>query len=331
MKEIKLQRRVKLITTMPHDHLRAFSADVRQGLSSTPKALPCHHFYDRRGSALFEKICELPEYYLTRAEREILTRRVDELISLLPEDVSVLELGSGSGVKTRILLEALLRGGRTVRYIPIDISRSAIEASSLDLVESFDALEIDGFVGEYREGLNRFGKDESASRLILWLGSSIGNLHRPDAIGFLRDLRESLRPRDRLLLGVDLRKETHVLESAYDDAQGVTAEFNKNLLARVNGELDGDFNLSRFRHRARYLEDVGRIEMHLVSEAVQRVTVGRLGLEVAFDEGEALHTENSYKYSVGEIDELATSSGLELVARWFDEKRYFSVNLFARG
>ena len=331
MKEIDVGRRVKLVTALPHDHLRAFSADVRQGLSGTPKALPCHHFYDRRGSALFEKICELPEYYLTRAEREILTRRVDELISLLPEDVSVLELGSGSGVKTRILLEALLRGGRTVRYSPIDISRSAIEASSLDLVDSFETLEIDGFVGEYREGLNHFGKDENASRLILWLGSSIGNLHRPDAIGFLRDLRESLRPRDRLLLGVDLRKETHVLESAYDDAQGVTAEFNKNLLARVNGELDGDFNLSRFRHRARYLEDVGRIEMHLVSEAAQRVTVGRLALEVAFDQGEALHTENSYKYSVGEIDELATGSGLELVARWFDEKRYFSVNLFARG
>lgn len=325
--QIDVGRRVRL-TTRPTHHAEAFAADVRQGLSATPKVLSCQHLYDARGSALFERICELPEYYLTRAEREILSERVGELISLLPQDVSVLELGSGSGVKTRILLEALLRRRRTLRYSPIDISRSALEESSLELADSYDALEIDGFVGEYRDGLVHFGQDESEPWLVLWLGSSIGNLHRQDAVEFLRELRENLLASDFLLVGIDLRKDVNVLERAYDDSRGVTADFNKNLLARINRELGGSFDQSRFRHRATYLHEIGRVEMHLVSECAQRVRLAELDLDVSFERGESIHTENSYKYSIEEIDELAGLAGFERVARWFDENRWFSLNLF---
>ncbi|HEY3245773.1 MAG TPA: L-histidine N(alpha)-methyltransferase [Phycisphaerae bacterium] len=316
--------------------------DVRAGLSAQPKRLPCRYFYDREGSRLFEEICTLPEYYLTRAETEILTAHAEELAQQFHGRVTVIELGSGSAVKTQILLRALLAGGQSVSYVPLDLSRAALQDSSQRLLAACSGLRITAVVGEYRDGLTLLregftyptpgtqpsGGSTEAPRLILWLGSNIGNLERNDAADFLRELGDTLRPRDRLLVGIDLRKERATLEQAYDDSRGITAEFNGNILVRINRELGGHFEPSAFRHRAIYNEPVGRIEMYLVSTRAQRVPIDRLGLEVPFEQDEAIHTENSYKYSTDEIDVLADAANLNTRERWFDGARRFCVTVF---
>lgn len=315
-----------------------FARDVAAGLTAEPKQLSCRYFYDREGSRLFAAICELPEYYLTRAETEILQCRAREIAALFAADVTVVELGSGSAVKTRLLLEALFpsgRGlgevGRRVRYVPIDICRPVLEESAGDLLERFATLEIVAIAAEYHEGLRQLGSESDRPRLILCLGSNIGNFTRAEAATFLRRIRDTMTPADRMLVGVDLRKNRAVLEAAYDDAAGVTAAFNRNLLARINHELNADFDLSAFEHRAIYNESLGRIEMYLVSTRVQGVTIGRIGLTVRFAAGETIHTENSYKYSLAEIDALATAAGLREQCSWQDAAGRFSLHLLAGG
>jgi dimethylhistidine N-methyltransferase len=304
-----------------------FARDVADGLTAAPKRLACRYFYDREGSRLFEAICELPEYYLTRAEAAILHDHAHEIAGRFPAAVTVIEFGSGSAVKTRLLLEALLRPRRGVRYVPIDICRPVLEESSRALLQIFPELEIVSVAGEYQEGLRRLPDESARPKLVLWLGSNIGNLDRTEAAAFLRRIRETLQPTDRVLVGFDLRKDRAVLEAAYDDAAGVTAAFNLNLLARINRELEGDFDLAAFRHRATYDPDLGRIEMDLVSTKTQRVTIGRLGLEVAFAAGEAIHTENSYKYSQTEMDDVSRAAGLHAERCWQDLEGRFSLNL----
>lgn len=320
--------RFRLIELTGGDLLAAFARDVAAGLTAEPKRLSCRYFYDREGSRLFAAICELPEYYLTRAETEILERHVGEIASLFPSDVTVVELGSGSAVKTRLLLEALLPG-RRVRYVPIDICRPVLEQSAADLLGRFRTLEIVAVAAEYHEGLRHLANESDRPRLILWLGSNIGNFTRAEAAAFLRRIRDTMTPADRMLVGVDLRKDRAVLEAAYDDDAGVTAAFNRNLLARINHELNGDFDLSAFQHRAIYNEDLGRIEMYLVSTRNQSVTVGRIGLTVRFAAGETIHTENSYKYSLAEINALATAAGMQEQHSWRDAAGRFSLHLLA--
>lgn len=315
--------------------LRArFADDVRAGLTARPKRLPCCYFYDDEGSRLFDAITRLPEYYLTRAERDILRDRAGDLAAEFREAPVVIELGSGSAAKTRLILDAVLARHATLRYVPIDISRGALEESAASLVRDYPLLEIHAVAAEYHDGLRRLEAPAAAGaegppKLILWLGSSIGNLHRPDAAAFLRRVRELMSARDRFLVGVDLRKDRAVLEAAYDDPAGVTARFNLNLLARINRELDGDFDPGAFRHRARYDEAAGRIEMYLDSLRDQSVRIGGPGLTVPFAAGEPVHTENSYKYAPDEIDGLAAAAALRVAQRWFDPARRFSVNLFA--
>jgi len=318
--------RFRLLELFAGDPAAEFAGDVAAGLTATPKRLACRFFYDREGSRLFEAICETPEYYLTRAETEILERHAREIASLFQGDVTVIELGSGNAVKTRLLLEALLPA-RGVRYVPIDICRPVLEESAADLLQRFPLLDIVALAAEYHEGLRHLRGESDRRRLILWLGSNIGNFTRAEAQTFLRQIRDTMTPADRLLVGVDLRKDRAVLEAAYDDAAGVTAAFNLNLLARINRELAGDFDLGAFRHRAIYDPDLGRIEMYLVSTRSQRVTIGRIGLEVAFAAGEVIHTENSYKYSLAEIDEVARAAGLCAKRSWQDAKGQFSLNL----
>jgi dimethylhistidine N-methyltransferase len=320
--------RFRLVELTGGDLFAELAKDVAAGLTAEPKHLSCRYFYDREGSRLFAAICEQPEYYLTRAETEILKRHAREIASLYPDDVTVIELGSGNAVKTRLLLEALLPG-RQVRYVPIDICRPVLEESAVDLLQRFPPLEIVAVAAEYHEGLRHLRSESDRQRLILWLGSNIGNFTRAEAATFLHRIRATMTSEDRMLIGVDLRKDPAVLEAAYDDAAGVTAAFNRNLLARINHELNGNFNLNAFQHRAIYNQDLGRIEMYLVSTQVQSVTIGRIGLTVRFSAEEPIHTENSYKYSLAEMNAIATAAGLQDQCVWQDAAGRFSLHLLA--
>jgi dimethylhistidine N-methyltransferase len=321
--------RSHLLTGATVNHRAEFARDVRHGLRQTPKALSCRFFYDAEGSRLFEAICALPEYYLTRAERAILRNHADSIVAACPPAVTLVELGSGSAVKTRWLIEALLRRQPNLRYVPIDISPTALTDSTQQLVDDYPQLEVAAIAAEYREGLRQLPTAAPGPKLVLWLGSNVGNFDRVEATNFLREVRQALTTDDRLLLGIDLRKDASILERAYDDRQGVTATFNLNLLARINRDLGGHFDLGAFRHRAVWNDTAGRVEMYLVSTGKQRVRIDALEMEVAFAEGEAIHTENSYKYSPEEIAALAKAIDCSIMGRWTDAEGRFSENLLA--
>jgi|DewCreStandDraft_3_1066083.scaffolds.fasta_scaffold00769_4 L-histidine N-alpha-methyltransferase len=329
------ERRFELIRATPDDHLAEFAHDVREGLTASPKHLPCRYFYDREGSLLFEAICALPEYYLTRAERAILEAHAGEILARgfgerVSDPITLVELGSGSATKTRLLIAALLRRQGALLYVPVDISREMLEESARGLVRDYPGLRVRAIAGDYADGLEHL-TSLRGRKLILWLGSNIGNLERAEAIAFLRRVRERMSEADAMLIGIDLRKDRAVVERAYNDARGVTARFNANLLARINRELGGHFDLAAFRHHALYNEAEGRIEMYLVSVRAQRVRIERLDLEVSFAAGERIHTENSYKYSPEEITAVARAAGLRLLGHWRDPDALFSVNLFGRA
>ncbi|MCG8556640.1 MAG: L-histidine N(alpha)-methyltransferase [Proteobacteria bacterium] len=299
-----------------------FASDVRAGLAAHPKRLPCRHFYDAEGSRLFEQICRLPEYYVTRAERAILSQHASTIVAGLPPEAQLWELGSGNGDKTRLLIEALVRKQVSLRYVPIDVSQSALEQTAA-LLESFPTLSIRALQAEYDAALALAVQTLTGPRLIAWLGSSIGNLDRDQAAAFLGTLRARSATRDALLVGFDLRKDRRVLEAAYNDASGVTARFNLNLLARINRELGGRFDLGSFEHRARYDVDAGRVALHLISKRKQRVPIDKLSLRVEFDTGEAIHTEDSYKYSIDEIARLAERASFAVKACFQDADGLF--------
>ncbi len=305
----------------------SFAEEVRAGLTANPKSLPCRFFYDPEGSRLFEVICELPEYYLTRAETEIIEDRSEEVVGKFPRGATLIELGSGSSAKTRRLIAELLQRDGRLLYIPVDISRSMLEESARTLLDEFAGLEILAVAGEYQEATGHLRRDFGLPKLILWLGSNIGNLDRPEAVEFLHCLRGLMTAEDRLLVGIDLRKGRRVLEAAYDDAQGITAQFNRNILARINRELGGEFDRNQFHHRARYDEEAGRVDMRLESATAQTVRITALELAVPLAAGETIHTENSYKYSPAEIQETAAATRLRVADQWLDRNRQFTLNL----
>lgn len=302
--------------------------EVRVGLTAASKSLPCRFFYDAEGSRLFEEICAVPEYYLTRAEDEILARHAAEIVAAVPAAAAVVELGSGSATKTRRLLDAhLARGGRA-SFAMVDISSSALTTSAGALQSAFPELEVAAVAAEYREGIELLAAEKTAPWLVLWLGSNVGNLDRAAAGRFLKSIRAHLGAEDRFLLGVDRRKSRVVLESAYDDAAGVTARFNQNLFARIDRELGGQFARAAFRHVVRYDEVAGRIEMALESLEEQVVRIEALELDVAFARGERIHTEDSYKYSDAEVEALARAAGLRVERAFTDGgARFLSVLL----
>lgn len=304
------------------------AGDVRQGLSRNPKTLPCKYFYDRRGSELFEQICRLEEYYLPRAEGGILASRAGEIAAACSPGLSLIELGSGNSAKTRLLIEALLRREGRLHYVPIDISEDFLHDSAARLLQHYDGLHVTAFAGDYAAGLEYVQREVGGPRLLLWLGSSIGNLERGEAAAFLAGIRAAMKPADALLVGIDLRKDEAVLLQAYDDTAGVTAEFNRNILRRINRELEAGFVVDAFRHRAIYDETAGRVEIALVAERAQTVRIGLLNMTVTLRAGEAIHTEHCYKYSTGEIQHLGRRAGLELARQWLDPEERFSLNLF---
>lgn len=303
----------------------SFAEDVRRGLTATPKFLLPHYFYDALGSALFSAICELPEYYVTRAEDEILRTKSAEIASAFGPNVRIAELGSGSARKTRHLIEAILHQQPSLHFLPVDVDAGVLASSSQELLNAYPNLSITAICGDFRDPaalLRPYLPPSDARTIVLFLGSSIGNLDPAAAGAMLANLRTALAPGDALFLGADLRKSPSILEPAYDDALGVTAAFNRNLLVRINRELGGTFDLASFAHRAFYNASEGRIEMHLVSRIAQRVLIG--GYEVAFEEGESIHTENSHKYDVATLATLAAAGNFHIERRWSDSSGYFA-------
>jgi dimethylhistidine N-methyltransferase len=308
---------------------RRFADDVRAGLGGDEKSLPCVYLYDARGSLLFERITLLPEYYLTRAEYEIIGERADEIARMAGDPVRVVELGSGSAAKAVTLLRALAKANRSVTYFPVDVCDDVLRKSVVGLEEDVPEVEVRPIRARYREGLASL--PGVGQVLLFWLGSSIGNLDRNQAASFLCDVRDRLSSGDRMLIGIDLRKDTKTLEAAYNDSAGITAEFNLNLLRRINRELRADFELERFEHVACWNPADGRIEMYLESRSQQTVRIGALGMTVNLAPGERIHTENSYKYMPNEIEALADRAGVEIEEQWFDSGGLFSLHSLRVG
>ena len=314
-------------------HQPDFATEVAQGLSrpSGEKTLPYRFFYDARGSALFDRITELEEYYPTEAELSILKTHGQDIAASCGVDLPVVELGSGSATKARLLLPPFCaQATASLHYVPIDISRAALEENARTLRTELPRLRITAVVGEYRAGLAHLDEACARPRIICWLGGSIGNMTRDVASDFLALLTPQLGEGGSAVIGVDLRKDKEVLERAYDDAEGVTAEFNKNLLHRMQNELGADLDLEGFRHVAEYDIDTGRVAMFLESVGAQTIRVESIGLEVELEDGERIHTESSFKYSFDEIESVARAAGLHVEERWLDGLGQFSLNRLVR-
>lgn len=298
-----------------------FGDQVLAGLEQARKSIPPKFFYNQRGSELFDAICELPEYYLTRADLEIIEDHAGDIADLLEDTVQLVEFGSGSSRKVRLLLDGI----QPSIYMPIDISRDHLLASANLLAEDYPWLAVHAVCMDYSRTMELPYYGDGLALAAFFPGSSIGNFEPDSAYRFLAQSRRMLKPGGILIIGVDLKKDISRLEAAYNDADGVTAAFNLNLLQRMNEELDADFDLTQFRHRAFYNEPRGRIEMHIESLRPQTVTVR--GRPFSFAAGETVHTENSYKYSVAEFQQLAGSAGFDASAVWTDQSALFSVHV----
>jgi dimethylhistidine N-methyltransferase len=298
-----------------------FLDEVVRGLTGAVKTLPSKYFYDARGSELFDEICDLEEYYLTRTELSILKRFAGEMADSIGPNCAIVEYGSGSSLKTRILLEQL---HSPAALIPVEISCTHLKQAAQMLSRKFPELCVEPLCADFTEPFELPKLDVPHERTVLFFpGSTIGNFPPFEAAELLGNMRDLAAPHGGLLIGVDLDKPRHIVEAAYNDHHGVTAAFNLNLLTRINRELSADFELDRFRHEAILNQEEGRIEMHLVSQGEQTVRLN--GTEVAFSDGESIHTENSYKYSLSKFGELAESAGFRVERIWCDSRNLFSV------
>ena len=303
------------------DDTSGFANAAIRGLGEAQKTLPCQYLYDERGSALFERITDVPEYYPTRTETAILTACVDEIVAQTPSGSVLVEFGSGSSRKTEILLDAF---DKLAAYVPIDVSASALDDARIRLAARFPDLRVHAVVGDFRATLALPDDLAGRPRIGFFPGSTIGNFQPAEAVELLATMRQMLGVGARLIIGVDLRKDLAALLPAYNDAAGVTAAFNKNLLVRANRELGADFDLETFSHEAVFNDEKSRIEMHLVSRQAQ--TVSLLGQRFAFRPGETIHTENSHKYTVEAFHDLASEGGWTAQRVWTDASQLFSVH-----
>jgi len=328
MAETQISERFALYRDPHPERVATFAQDVRAGLGSRPYALSPKYFYDDLGSSLFEAICRLPEYYLTRVERDLLATYGREIAGALDGPLELVELGSGSALKTKLIIEAILERQPVLTYHPIDISADALIESALGLIAANDNLRISAYASDYY-ALLREGRLETRDRVLaLYLGSNIGNFQPAEARLLLELLAGGLRSGDGLLVGYDLKKDAQILEAAYADATGVTAAFNKNLLGRINRELGGDFDLDAFGFRANYDHTRGAVDSFLVSERRQIVHIGAANLRVPFSVGETIHTESSYKFSREEIVDLARRCGFAELRTFTDAGARYALTLF---
>lgn len=299
-----------------------FAADVINGLSQRPAAIPPKYFYDAKGSKLFDAITQLPEYYPTRTEIGILSANTAEIAEHVGTGSLIVEPGGGSCAKVHILLEGL----KPRAYVPMDISKDHLQLAAEELAVAFPWLEIHAAATDFTRNMQLPPSTPEGTHVAFFPGSSIGNFDPGGAVEFLTSVAELVGQGGYLLIGVDLKKDKVILEAAYDDAAGITAEFNLNLLEHINHELDGDFDLGAWRHQALYNEQIGRIEMHLISRKNQTVTINKTSF--SFAQGESIHTENSYKYTAEEFITLAGRAGFQSDALWVDADQLFSVHLF---
>ncbi len=306
--------------------LSPIANDVLRGLTRTPKSLPPKLLYDAEGSQLFEQITQLPEYYLTRTETGILEANAEEIAARAGTDLTLIELGAGTAAKTRIIIRALLRQQPRLTFYPVDVCAEPLRAAAANLGREQPAVRVKGVVADYTHNL-RWLKDIEGRKLVLYIGSSIGNFEPLQAAALLAKIRRSLSPGDALLLGTDMAKDPLTLVVAYDDAQGVTTSFNKNVLARINRELGGHFDLESFRHLAVWNPRRSRMEMYLESMRPQEVAIDALGISVKFASCERLHTENSYKFTLPMIQSMMENSGMTLETTWTDARDFFTVHL----
>ena len=305
---------------------KTFAEEISSSLNEDSKFINPKFFYDKKGSDLFEKICSLPEYYPTRTEISILKKLQPELLSYIDENFRLVELGSGTSVKTRLILDILTQLQNTIDYFPIDISEILTESSE-QLLKDYDGLHITGIIDTYEGGLEFLKNFDDKKNLIIFLGSSFGNFSPNDGYEFLQKINSTMKSGDLFLIGLDLVKDKQILESAYDDSQGVTAEFNLNILSRINDELDADFNLKNFSHYAIYNEKEQRIEMYLKSLVNQSVIVSKSDLLLNLEKDELILTEHSHKYTLSQIHELLDSARFEIKRTWLDDKKHFSLTL----
>jgi len=309
---------------------KTFAEEISSSLNRDFKFITPKFFYDKKGSDLFEKICALPEYYPTRTEIVILKNLQTELPSFIDDSFRLVELGSGASVKTRLLLDIFTKMQQTTEYFPIDISEILTESSE-QLLQDYDNLRITGIIDTYEGGLEFLKNYDNKNNLILFLGSSFGNFSPADGKIFLEKINSTMKSGDLFLIGLDLVKDSQILESAYDDAQGVTAEFNLNVLSRINDELDADFNLNNFSHYSTYNKEDQRIEMYLKSLVNQSVIISKSNLSLNLEKNELIHTEYSHKYTLEQIKILLESTGFKINHTWLDENTHFSLTLVSKN
>ncbi len=330
MKTVLDETQVRIESWLSETEERSLANDVLDGLTRPFKEMPPKHFYDARGSELFERICELPEYYPTRTERAILEAQAGAIVAETGAG-ELVELGSGSAEKARVLLGAMERAETLRRYVPFDVSESVVAEAACQLVDEYDGLHVHGVVGDFQRHLDRLPRADGVPRIVALLGGTIGNFPPGTRRGLLRSIGGLLGPEDRLLLGTDLVKDPAVIEAAYDDAQGVTAEFNRNVLHVINRELDADFVPEAFDHVAFFDRRHEWMEMRLRSRRPCSVLIGDLGLRVEFAAGEELRTEISAKFTRARVEEDFRSAGLRL-HRWYtDPDGLFALSLGARA
>ncbi len=308
------------------DSTYAAGADVISGLSAQPKTLPAKYFYDDRGSELFEQICDLPEYYLTRTETLILQNCAPEIASITGA-CELVELGSGSALKTRILLDAYKEMGYPLHYLPIDISAGILESSAFALLNDYPTLKVRGLVGTYELALERLNMPVLPARMLCFLGSTLGNLNDQECDLFFSRIATALNKGEYFLLGVDLQKPIEILEAAYNDVQGITKQFNLNMLRHLNQRFDGNFDLTKFAHQAIYNQSQHQIEMHLQSLVAHTVNLRSLDLTAKFAQSETIMTEISRKFDISKIAQTLESSGLVKIKTWTDPNHWFGLLL----
>ena len=309
---------------------KTFAEELSQSIRKKQKSINPKFFYDQKGSELFEKICTIPEYYLTRSEISILNHLDGKLQPHLHGDFRLVELGSGSSQKTRILIDILTKLQNHVEYFPIDVSK-ILKSSSITLQSDYKKLHITGIIDNYESGLEFIKNYDDMKNLIVFLGSSFGNFEPESGINFLRRINSLMKKDDLFLIGLDLVKNKDMLRSAYDDSQGITSQFNLNILSRINSELRGNFDKHKFTHYVVYDESKQKIEMYLRSLIKQTVEIPNADLTLEIDENELIHTENSYKYTIPQIEQMFTTSGFLVRDIWYDEKGYFCSVLLSKN